>query len=169
MSTCFIFVVFFDCLHVLYLLFSLMSTCFIFVVPSLMSTCFIFVVFFDVYMFYICCSLWLSTSFIFVVVEYQNKQKKELQQLILKRKHEQYIKDGTTNIKQVDIKENCLPALYLLFSLIVYMFYICCFLWCLPVLYFLFSLMSTCFIFVVPSLMSTCFIFVVRHQREQQI
>jgi len=26
--------------------------------------------------------------------------------LILKRKHEQYIKDGTTNIKQVDIKEN---------------------------------------------------------------
>ena len=39
-------------------------------------------------------------------VEYQNKQKKELQQLILKRKHEQYIKDGTTNIKQVDIKEN---------------------------------------------------------------
>ncbi|XP_071120311.1 sodium channel modifier 1-like [Mytilus edulis] len=33
-------------------------------------------------------------------VEYKKQEKKELQQLILKRKHEQYLKDGTTYIKQ---------------------------------------------------------------------
>ncbi|XP_052066671.1 sodium channel modifier 1-like isoform X1 [Mytilus californianus] len=49
-------------------------------------------------------------------VEYKKQEKKELQQLILKRKHEQYLKDGTTHIKQAaevsDNKKLCLGPSY---------------------------------------------------------
>jgi hypothetical protein len=67
--------------------------------------------------------------------------------LILKRKHEQYIKDGTTNIKQVDIKENnkykTTCFIFVVPSLMSTCFIFVVFFDCLHVLYLLFSLMST--------------------------